>query len=122
MSGPTLEGSAIDLYTLTLILCFHFVADFVLQSHWMASGKSKTWGMNLNMLSHICVYTVFLMPLGWLWALSNGVAHYATDIVSSRATSELWQRKQIHWVFVVIGADQLVHVLCLTWSFQWLRP
>lgn len=109
-----------SLYTVSLILAFHFVADFVLQSHWMASGKSKRWGMNLKMLSHIGVYTACLLPLGPLWALTNGVAHYATDIVSSQGTSALWKRGEIHWFFVVIGADQLVHVLCLLWTWQWL--
>jgi hypothetical protein len=111
-----------SLYLISLILGFHFVADFVLQSHWMAIGKSKRWGMNLNMASHIAVYTAFLLPLGPTWALANGVAHYATDIVSSRGTTALWKRQQIHWFFVVIGADQLVHVLCLLWSYQWLQP
>ena len=108
------------LYTVSLILCFHFVADFVLQSHWMAMGKSKRWGMNLNMASHIAVYTAFLMPLGITWALVNGLAHYATDIVSSRATSALWKRQETHWFFVVIGADQLVHVLVLLWTYECL--
>lgn len=108
------------LYTFTLIFCFHYVADFVLQSHWMAMGKSKRWGMNRQMVSHIAVYTLFLMPLGPLYALANGIAHYATDAVSSTATSALWKRNETHWFFVVIGADQLVHVLCLVWSYQWL--
>lgn len=108
------------LYTFTLILCFHFVADFVLQSHWMAMGKSQRWGMNRQMVSHIAVYTAFLLPLGPAWALANGLAHYATDIVSSRATTALFKRNEIHWFFVVVGADQLVHVLCLIWSYQWL--
>ena len=110
------------LYTVTLILCFHFVADFVLQSHWMAMGKSKHWGMNWQMSSHIAVYTAFLLPLGVTWALVNGLAHYATDIVSSRATTALWKRNEIHWFFVVIGADQLAHVLLLLWTYQWLVP
>lgn len=109
-----------SLYLITLILCFHFVADFVLQSHWMAIGKSKRYGLNWNMASHIAVYTAFMLPLGPLWALANGVAHYATDAASSQATSALWKRQQVHWFFVVIGADQLVHVLCLIWSYQWL--
>ena len=108
------------LYAFTLILCFHFVADFVLQSHWMAMGKSRRWGMNWQMVSHIAVYTAFLLPLGPVWALANGAAHYATDIVSSRATTALYKRNEIHWFFVVVGADQLVHVLCLVWSYQWL--
>lgn len=108
------------LYDFTLILCFHFVADFVLQSHWMGTNKSKRWGMNLAMSSHIAVYTLAMMPLGVTWALVNGLAHYATDIVSSRATSALWKRNEIHWFFVVIGADQLAHVLLLVWTYQWL--
>lgn len=108
------------LYTVSLILAFHFVADFVMQSHWMATGKSQRWGMNRQMVSHIAVYTLALTPLGLTWALVNGVAHYATDIVSSRATSALWKKNEIHWFFVVIGADQLAHTVVLLWTYQWL--
>jgi len=101
--------------TIALILAVHYVADFLLQSDWMAQNKSKAWK---PLLVHIGVYTAALLVLGPLWAVCNGVAHLVTDYFTSRATSRLFAAKEIHWAFAVIGLDQLVHTLTLlgTWD------
>lgn len=108
-----------SLSTISLILAVHFLADFIAQSDWMAQGKSKRFGLNRNMAAHIGVYTAFLVAIGPLWALVNGLAHYLTDAITSTATSALWKRGERHWFFVVIGADQLIHVLTLIWTYQY---
>lgn len=107
----------LNLWTLSTILLVHFVADFILQSDWMAQGKSKRLGLNINMGAHIGVYTACLMFLGPVWALVNGAMHYVTDVVTSNATSHLWKKGERHWFFVVIGADQLIHYLCMVWTW-----
>jgi hypothetical protein len=109
--------------TIVLILTVHFVADFMLQSDWMAQGKSKRFGLNLNMAAHIGVYSAFLLIFGPLFALVNGAAHYVTDAITSTATSYLWKAGKRHAFFVVIGFDQLAHyaVLFLTYeALTWL--
>lgn len=77
------------------LLTVHFLADFVLQSNWMAINKSKRWDA---LLLHTSVYslTFYVMalvaPLGLVWhfTLVTFVLHTATDYVTSRLTSRLW--------------------------------
>lgn len=125
-----------------ILLGVHWFADFVLQTHWQASNKSKRLDA---LLRHVLVYTLvlsigvdLLFPgIGWpTWArfvLANGVLHFITDFVTSRISSRLFMQQfesvsapppryvQIvmkrdfnpHWFFVVVGLDQLIHQVTL---------
>ena len=125
-------------YILILQILFsHWISDFVFQSSWMATNKSKNW---LALGSHILVYTVsmgFLMlisgviigltfnsiiggaimiipPLAFVqWIALNGALHFVTDAVTSRITYKLWGRSKMHEFFVVVGLDQFIHYSCL---------
>lgn len=108
-----------DTLTLIAILAVHFVADFVLQSDVMAQRKSTS---NKWLTIHIAMYSAPFVLFGPLYALVNGVAHWLTDYVSSRATTRLWKAGERHWFFVVIGADQFVHVACLVVTAGLMRP
>lgn len=81
------------------LLAVHWVADFILQTHWQASNKSK----RLDALArHVGTYTLALFVLSnavlWnvptLWvvafALVNGALHFGTDYLTSRWTSRLF--------------------------------
>jgi len=105
------------------ILFTHFVADFVLQSHWMASNKSSS---NIPLLAHIGVYSLTLtiaclLLFDWqaalLFGLINGVMHFITDYFTSRLTSKLWKAERVHDFFVVIGLDQFIHSATLGITF-----
>jgi hypothetical protein len=104
-------------YSTPLILSaaftLHFVGDFIAQTRTMATNKSTS---NKWLLSHVAVYSLFLLPFGIGFALLNGILHFATDYVSSRQTSKAWAEKKTHKFFAIIGADQLVHSLCLVWT------
>ena len=119
-------------YGLLWLLTVHFIADFVLQSDWMAQNKSKS---NEALSAHVAIYTVCLLigaiPLAFilghhggvmmgLWVAINGGAHFATDYVTSRINSRLWATKQVHNFFVGVGADQLIHALTLGLTMVWL--
>jgi hypothetical protein len=106
-----------SLEIITAILALHFLGDFILQSDWMAQGKSSRFGINTPMLTHISVYSLCLMPLGIGFGLLNGVIHWVTDAVTSNMTGKLWLAGKRHWFFVVIGADQLAHYLVLFWTY-----
>ena len=113
---------------LIALLAIHWLADFVLQSQWMSVNKSK----RLDALaSHVATYTGILFvgsalvfgvremaPLV-LFVGVNGILHLATDFVTSRITSRLWQQQREHLFFVAVGFDQLIHQITLV-ATQWL--
>lgn len=109
------------------LLAVHWVADFVLQTHWQASNKSK----NFEALSpHVCSYTAAL-GFGALimfgtsvsfvsFVLANFMLHLVTDFCTSRVTSKLYAKGDIHNFFVVVGFDQLIHQVTIAvtlWFF-----
>lgn len=100
-----------------ILLVLHFIADFILQSDWMAKNKSKSWS---PLLSHIGIYTFCFLPFGIKFALINGLLHLIIDYFTSRATSQLWARGETHWFFAVIGFDQLLHMISLISTLRFL--
>jgi hypothetical protein len=103
---------------LLTLLAVHFVADFVLQSRWMAMNKST----RLDALAaHCLVYALcFIVPFGLLYSGVNGLLHFGVDFVTSRITARLWQQQDWRWFFIVIGADQLIHYVCLVLTAKYL--
>lgn len=103
------------LWAFLYLLAIHWVADFILQTHWQASNKSKNWNA---LLCHVgsyalALYTASFLLFDWYvataFALVNGILHFATDAVTSRITSRLYAKGNWHNFFVVIGLDQLIH-------------
>lgn len=115
---------------LYLFLIVHFVADFILQTHWQAINKSSN---NVALASHVASYTVCfalgaLVILGFkfsfvpimIFVLANGILHFVTDYVTSRITRELWNQKAWHNFFAVIGFDQLLHFSAIFLTLQYM--
>lgn len=87
------------------LLVVHWVADFVCQTHWQASNKSKN---NFALLRHIITYTLILWWMAILifgfglfavsfrtltaFVLVNGMLHFATDWFTSRWSSRHFGR------------------------------
>jgi hypothetical protein len=46
--------------------------------------------------------------------------HFVTDAITSRINSRLWAAKNVHWFFVGIGADQLLHAYALAWTWSFV--
>lgn len=98
------------------LLFVHFVADFVLQTHWQATNKSKNC---VALLQHVTTYMIALafgsaliFGIGPAWVyfvLGNAVLHLATDYVTSRYSARFFGRKDYHNGFVVVGLDQWIH-------------
>lgn len=118
------------------LLAIHFIGDFVLQTHWQASNKSTNWkALSLHVASYTaCLFllTPFLVaaagykPTGdpltkyAIFAAVNGAIHWGTDYVTSRITKILWDAKEVHNFFVVIGLDQLLHQAALFLTLFWI--
>ena len=119
------------MVTVLAILTVHFLADFVFQSSKMATEKSKS----LKWLSiHVAVYglvtalsAIFISikfnnyQFGVIWLAVNVGLHFIVDFFTSKITSHLWEQKNMHWFFVVIGFDQLLHNICLLGTFYILK-
>ena len=116
------------LFNITFILFGHTVADFIFQSNWMAINKSSRIQA---LLSHIVTYTtvlgLFIAVLSFYRGVQfigscvflsvNTLAHFITDFITSRITSNLWKQEKRHAFFITIGFDQLAHVVVLIWTF-----
>jgi membrane-bound metal-dependent hydrolase YbcI (DUF457 family) len=112
----------ISINILLAFLLSHWIADFVFQTTWMATNKSKNiWAL----LAHVVTYTVilgfltlpFYFPNLLFWVLLNGLLHGITDFITSRISAYFWQKKDVHYFFVTIGLDQVIHYLCLFKSY-----
>jgi hypothetical protein len=106
------------LWLIAGISVAHYFADFVLQSRWMGENKSKEWK---PLLVHIAVYTSFMAvvcffllgPIGLVYAVLNGALHLVTDYFSSRMSRKAYEEGKLNKFWLIIGADQLIHHLCL---------
>lgn len=110
------------------LLFLHFIGDFLLQSDWMALGKSKRL---LPLVAHVAVYAACFLPfLSWRFAIITFAFHLVQDMITSQWTTKLWflplttwydeEKDELcyqaypkwhlrHWFFVAIGFDQLLH-------------
>jgi len=106
----------ISLKIIILIAFIHWVADFVLQSNKMSQEKNHS----IKWLSiHAAVYMIPWLIFGFYYAAINGILHWIIDFNTSKLTHKLWDKKEVHLFFVVIGLDQFAHFACLFGSY-WL--
>lgn len=121
---PSRMDSYLYLPPAICALFAHFVGDFLFQSDAMAKNKSGSFRW---LTYHVATYSIVVggflsivvgVETGVVVAAINAVAHFATDAVTSRVTSALWKKGEVHWFFVVIGADQFLHVAVLLWSLE----
>jgi len=106
------------LINIVVLFWLHFIADFLLQSSYMALNKSK----DIKALAwHCLVYSIPFFWFGWKFALLAGILHFPVDFITSKITSRLWDKKEVHWFFVVIGFDQAVHMTVLVASLLLLK-
>ena len=115
------SGIEVDLLGTILSLLFaHLIGDFLLQSRWMAEGKSSS---HKKLFVHAFVYSFILMAFAVTLATSwqaaivfvtfNGIMHMATDFITSRASKKSFEEGDTHSGFLVIGLDQTFHYLTL---------
>lgn len=115
-------------YLVLSVLLMHWFADFVLQTDWQANNKSKAW---IPLLSHTGIYSLFWIPFCFFYFGPNlistlsfvfitFIAHTATDYFTSRLNAKLWRENKVHYFFVSIGFDQLLHYAQLFLTIHYL--
>ncbi len=129
-----------SLIEIFAIIVIHWIADFVLQTHWQATNKSTN---NYALNHHIFTYTMVWFVLGTIWSISSNiysnftylfdwwivwkfsaitfVCHWITDYYTSRLNSKLWAKKDVHNFFVSVGFDQVLHYIQLFTTYYMLK-
>lgn len=122
----------ISLKIIFTILAVHWIGDFAFQTDKMAKGKSKNWN---DLLSHTGVYSlIWLIPSFIIFfnELETGLIktlifllvtftfHTITDYFTSRLNSKLWAENKMHWFFVSVGFDQILHYIQLFLTYYLL--
>lgn len=114
----------IPLLHIILLLVCHYVSDFHFQTDTMAINKSTSnkW-LTIHVLAYIYPFAVlyaFFMFFGiidymefYVIVVANFVLHWITDYVTSRIASYYYKNEKRSAFFKTIGADQLIHGLCL---------
>lgn len=116
----------ISIYAVFFILVTHWVADFVFQTNWMATNKSKS---NLPLSVHVLVYTFIFLPFAVVYIPEKAILaflsityilHWCVDFCTSRITSKLSAKGKYgsdtvpnFGMFSIIGLDQLLHYVSL---------
>lgn len=100
----------ISFQIIVSIVILHFIADFLCQSQKMGETKSEDFSM---IILHSAIYSLPFIFISPLYAFINGILHGGVDNVTSKWTKKLYNKKEYHWFFVVIGFDQMVHMLTL---------
>lgn len=116
----------ISISVLATILLVHWIADFILQTDKQAKGKSKNWG---DLLGHTINYSVcwwamlLFLPLHetLIFIGATFICHTITDYFTSRLNSKLWSEQKVHYFFVSVGFDQILHYTQLIITFQLLN-
>ena len=121
------------MITAFILIVIHYIGDFICQSDEMAQGKSKSnkW-LTINVLTYNLVLSIGL----WIWLLftdgliepavyyfliAKFILHWVTDYFTSRLNSYLWGKKMVHWFFVGVGGDQVIHYACLLGTYSYFN-
>jgi hypothetical protein len=103
-----------------LLTVKHVIADFMLQTSWMAIGKDQKTGWALPLLAHCLVHLavslvliLMVAPRFWFVAFVDFFIHITVDrikgIIASRFGVTL--ENEHPWFWTLIGVDQALHHL-----------
>jgi Protein of unknown function (DUF3307) len=95
----------------------HVIADFVLQTSWMAIGKDQKTGWALPLLAHCLVHLAVAMvliliiaPRFWFVALIDFAIHITVDRAKGLC-ARFGVTLEHPWFWTLIGVDQALHHL-----------
>lgn len=133
--------STISLPLAIYLLLLHWIGDAICQDGKTAVAKSHDPNALLN---HVLIYaTVLTWGIGsWLavtrgntnhtalilaeFIVLNAAAHWLTDFFTSKLNARLWRAgvacrpPNLHWFFVSVLGDQLIHTSTLLLTAAWV--
>lgn len=96
----------------------HVIADFVLQTSWMATGKDAKTGWALPLLVHCAVHGVLataillvLAPRFWFLGVADFIVHLIIDRAKGFCVVRFKVTMEHQWFWWLIGIDQALHHL-----------
>jgi hypothetical protein len=96
----------------------HVIADFVLQTTWMATGKDAKTGWAMPLLVHCAIHgalttaiLLLLAPRLWFLGLVDFVLHLIIDRLKGFCVSTFNVTMEHQWFWWLIGIDQALHHL-----------
>jgi Protein of unknown function (DUF3307) len=96
----------------------HVVADFFLQSSWMALGKDQKSGWALPLLVHCLIHgalttalILIIAPRFWFVGLIDFAIHITVDRAKGLCVSTFNVHPGHPWFWWLIGIDQALHHL-----------
>jgi hypothetical protein len=109
----------------------HLIADWMLQSDWIARNKQRSW-FNYAVLIHCIVYTVVLVGALWLSRRNNTqitpyaaftiIVFFSHWLIDAGNLPRAWMRvmRQSPLPFVRLMVDQTMHVMILAVLVEWV--
>ena len=101
-----------------LLTVKHIIADFVLQTAWMAHGKDQKTGWALPLLVHCLIHLVVAMaliliiaPRFWFVAVIDFLIHITIDLAKGFIAANFGVNQGHPWFWSLIGVDQALHHL-----------
>ncbi len=116
MSSSVVVGPLI--FWMLLLTVKHVVADFFLQTSWMALGKDRKTGRAAPLLVHCAIHGVLtivlvaaIAPRFWYIGLIDFVIHLAIDRAKGFCVATFNVTHEHQWFWWLIGIDQALHHL-----------
>jgi hypothetical protein len=121
LSFPALSSSiSVGLLVgwMLVLTAKHIVADFFLQTTWMALGKDQKTGWALPLLAHCLVHLavalaliLIIAPRFWFVAFIDFAIHLVIDRAKGFCVSTFNVTTEQIWFWWLIGIDQALHHL-----------
>jgi hypothetical protein len=103
---------------MVLLTVKHIIADFLLQTSWMAIGKDQKDGWALPLLAHCLVHfgvamllILIVAPRFWFVALIDFAIHITVDRAKGYCSQRFGVTHEHPWFWTLIGIDQALHHL-----------
>ena len=101
----------------------HVVADFFLQTNWMAQGKDRRTGWFVPLTVHCAIHGVIatalilaVQPRLWFIGVADFAVHFVIDRSKGFCVNTFSVTQQSPWFWWLIGIDQALHHLT---NFAW---